>query len=42
MARLKIAFVEDRITIEELERRVDMAHRAEQLRELDVALADLD
>lgn len=42
VTQLKIAFVEDQLTTEELERRVDLAHRATQLRELDALLADLD
>jgi len=41
VTQLKIAFVEDRVSVEELERRVDRAHRATQLRELDGLLADL-
>jgi hypothetical protein len=38
---LKIAFVEDRLSIEELERRVELAHQATQLAELDELVADL-
>ena len=40
--QLKVAFVEDQLTVEELERRVELAHRASALRELDELLADLD
>lgn len=42
VTQLKIAFVEDQITVDELERRVELAHRSEQLRQLDEILADLD
>jgi uncharacterized protein DUF1707 len=41
VTQLKIAFVENELTVEELERRVELAHRASQLRELDELLADL-
>lgn len=41
VTQLKIAFVEDRVSVEELERRVERAHRATELRELDGLLADL-
>lgn len=39
--QLKIAFIEDRVTLEELERRVELAHKATQLHELDELLHDL-
>lgn len=42
VTQLKIAFVEDRIGVGELERRVELAHGATQLRELDQLLEDLD
>lgn len=41
VTQLKIGFVEDRLTIEELERRVERAHQATQLGELDELVADL-
>jgi len=41
ITQLKIAFVESRLTVEELERRVESAHRASQLRELDKLLVDI-
>jgi Domain of unknown function (DUF1707) len=41
VTQLKIAFVEERIEVDELERRVDLAHRATTLDELDALLADL-
>ena len=41
VTQLKIAFVEDRLSLEELERRVDLVHRATQLSELDELLEDL-
>jgi hypothetical protein len=42
VTQLKIAFVEDRLTVDELERRVERVHNATQLRELDDVLANLD
>lgn len=42
ITQLKIAFVDDQLTLPELERRVELAHRASQLRQLDELLADLD
>ena len=42
VTQLKIGFVEDRLSVEDLERRVDLAHRATQLHQLDELLADLD
>jgi hypothetical protein len=41
ITQLKIAFVENQLTVEELERRVEAANRASQLRELDEVLVDL-
>ena len=41
VAQLKIAFVEDRLDIDELERRVDRAHEAQRLSDLDAVLDDL-
>ena len=41
VTQLKIAFVEDRLTIEDLEHRVELVHQATQLSELDVLVADL-
>ncbi|HEX8206186.1 MAG TPA: DUF1707 domain-containing protein [Solirubrobacteraceae bacterium] len=41
VTQLKIAFVEDRLGVADLERRVELVHRATQLRELDDALTDL-
>lgn len=41
VTQLKIAFVEDHLTVEDLERRVERAHGATRLRELDALLADL-
>ena len=41
VTQLKIAFVEDRLEVEDLERRVELVHRATQLSELDELLADL-
>ena len=41
VGRLKVAYVEDRLGIDDLERRVDLIHRATQLGELDAALDDL-
>ena len=40
VTQLKSAFVEDHLGIEELERRVELVHRATRLPELDQALAD--
>ena len=40
-ALLKVAYVEDRFDVEELERRVDVAHRATRLSDLDAVVADL-
>jgi hypothetical protein len=42
VAVTQIAFVEDQLTVEDLERRVERAHGATRLRELDALLADLD
>jgi hypothetical protein len=42
VTQLKIAFVEDQIGVEELERRVEQAHKAAILHDLDGLLADLD
>jgi hypothetical protein len=41
VTQLKIAFVEDQLSVEELERRVELVHQATQLRELDELLADV-
>ena len=41
VTQLKIAFVEDHLGVEDLERRVDLAHRATHLHELDALLADV-
>ena len=41
VTQLKIAFVEDRISVEELERRVERVHHATLLGELDALVADL-
>ncbi len=40
MDQLKLAFVEDQLSIEELERRVELAHRATGLEELDQLVPD--
>ena len=40
VTQLKIAFVKDQLSVEELERRVELAHRSEQLRQLDEILVD--
>jgi hypothetical protein len=42
MTRLKMAFVEDRIDIDELERRVELVHRASRLCELERLVRDID
>lgn len=42
VTQLKIAFLEDHLTVEDLEGRVERAHGATRLRELDALLADLD
>jgi hypothetical protein len=42
VTQLKIASVGDRFTVKELERRVERAHGATRLRELDALLVDLD
>lgn len=42
VTQLKIAFVEDQLTVEDLESRVERAHGATRLRELDALLADLE
>ena len=41
IAQLKVAFVEDRLDLDELERRVDRAHAARRLSDLDALLDDL-
>ena len=41
VTQLKVAFVEDRLAVEDLERRIELVHRATQLHELDDVLADL-
>ena len=41
VTQLKIGFVEDRLGVEELERRIDLAHRATQLSQLDELMEDL-
>lgn len=41
VAQLKIAFVEDRLSIDELERRVERAHEAHRLADLHAVLDDL-
>jgi hypothetical protein len=41
ITQLKIAFVEEAIDVEELERRVELTHRATELHELDALLDDL-
>ena len=41
VTQLKIGFVEDRVSLEELERRIDLAHRATQLSQLDELVDDL-
>ena len=41
ITQLKVAFVEDRLDLDELERRVDRAHAARRLSDLDALLDDL-
>ena len=41
VTRLKVAFVDDRLTVEDLERRVEAAHQAELLTELDRLVEDI-
>ncbi len=41
VTQLKIAFVEDAVDVDELERRIELAHAATMLSELDALVADL-